>query len=61
MAAIAGVVDEVRLLAFAFAPPQYLPMELQPTQEFRFTYDKRGEAVNAPVITYEDLSGGGAQ
>jgi len=60
-AGIAGVVDEVRLLAFAFAPPQYLPMELQPTQEFRFTYDKRGEAVDAPVITYEDLSGGGAQ
>jgi prepilin-type N-terminal cleavage/methylation domain-containing protein len=53
--AIPGIVDEVRLLAFAFAPPQYLPMELQPTETFRFTYDKRGEAVDAPVITYEDL------
>ncbi|MEC7726248.1 MAG: prepilin-type N-terminal cleavage/methylation domain-containing protein [Planctomycetota bacterium] len=58
-AAIAGVVDEVRLLAFAFAPAQYLPMELQPTQTFRFTYDRRGEVVSAPVVTYEDLSVGG--
>jgi len=54
-AAIAGMVDEVRLLAFAFAAPQFLPIELQPTQIFRFTYDKRGEPVDAPVITYEDL------
>lgn len=56
--AVPGIVDEVRLLAFAFATAQYLPVELQPTQTFRFTYDKRGEATSAPVITYEDLSGG---
>ena len=55
-APIAGIVDEVRLLAFAFAPAQYLPMELQPTETFRFTYDKRGEPVGVPVVTYEDLS-----
>ena len=60
-AAIAGVVDEVRLLAFGFAPPQYLPIELQPTATFRFTYDKRGEPISAPVITYEDLTGGGGE
>ena len=55
-APIAGIVAEVRLLAFAFAPAQYLPMELQPTETFRFTYDKRGEPVGVPVVTYEDLS-----
>lgn len=58
-AQVAGVVDEVLLLAFAFAPPQYLPVELQPTGTFRFTYDKRGEPIYAPTILYEDLSSGG--
>ena len=57
-APVAGVVDEVRLLAFAFASPQFLPVELQPTQTFRFTYDRRGEPVATPVIRYEDLDGG---
>ena len=57
-ASVPGVVDEVRLLAFAFAPAQFLPMELQPTETFRFTDDKRGEPMSAPVITYEDLTAG---
>ncbi|MCK5941519.1 MAG: prepilin-type N-terminal cleavage/methylation domain-containing protein [Planctomycetes bacterium] len=57
-AAVPGIVDELRLLAFAFAPPQYLPIELQPTRTFRFTYDKRGEPVDQPVLVYEDLDGG---
>ncbi|MGC6486162.1 MAG: pilus assembly FimT family protein [Planctomycetota bacterium] len=57
-AGVPGVVDEVQLLAFAFAPAQFLPMELQPTRTFRFTYDKRGEPTSSPVVTYEDLGGG---
>ena len=60
-AQVAGLVDEVLLLAFAFAPPQYLPMELQPTETFRFTYDKRGEPLGTPTIRYVDLTSGGGQ
>jgi len=55
---VPGVVDEVQLLAFAFAPAQFLPMELQPTGTFCFTYDKRGEPIAAPRVTYEDLGEG---
>tara|TARA_R110002096_G_scaffold76350_3_gene180503 strand:- start:57 stop:956 length:900 start_codon:yes stop_codon:yes gene_type:complete len=55
---IPGLVDEFRMMVFEYAPAQQLPMELQPTRTFRFTYDKRGEPVEAPKITWEDLEAG---
>ncbi|HEB53434.1 MAG TPA: prepilin-type N-terminal cleavage/methylation domain-containing protein [bacterium] len=54
-AAVPGLVDELRLLAFAYTPAQLLPIELQPRRPFRFTFDARGEPVLAPEIVYEDL------
>lgn len=52
---VPGLVDEFRILVFEYAAPQQLPIELQPTQTFRFTYDKRGEPVESPTITWESL------
>ncbi|MFK7739322.1 MAG: Tfp pilus assembly protein FimT/FimU [Planctomycetota bacterium] len=54
-APVPGAVDEVRLLAFGFAPEQLLPVEMQPLQTYRFTFDARGEPVDAPEIQYVDL------
>ena len=52
---IPGLVDEFRIMVFEYAAAQQLPIELQPTRVFRFTYDKRGEPVDAPTITWVDL------
>jgi prepilin-type N-terminal cleavage/methylation domain-containing protein len=52
---VPGLVDEFRIMVFEYAAPQLLPMELQPSRIFRFTYDKRGEPVDAPKITWESL------
>jgi prepilin-type N-terminal cleavage/methylation domain-containing protein len=52
---IGGMVDEFRLMVFEFAAAQLLPVEMQPTRAFRFSYDKRGEPVEAPTITWVDL------
>ena len=52
---IPGLVDEFRIMVFEYSAAQQLPIELQPTRAFRFTYDKRGEPVEAPTITWVDL------
>jgi hypothetical protein len=52
---VPGVVDEFRVMVFEYAPAQTLPMELEPTDTFRFTYDKRGEPVSSPTITWVDM------
>jgi hypothetical protein len=52
---IPGLVDEFRIMVFEYAAAQQLPIELQPTRAFRFTYDKRGEPIDAPTITWVDL------
>lgn len=55
---VPGIVDELRFMVFGFSPAQQLPMELQPVKPFRFSYDKRGEPVEAPTIVYEQLGAG---
>ena len=57
-APVPGMIDEFRMMVFEYAPAQFLPMELQPTRVFRFRYDKRGEPVEAPTITWVDLEAG---
>ena len=55
---IPGMIDELRMMVFEYSPAQLLPMELQLTRTFRFTYDKHGQPVNAPKITWVDLEAG---
>ena len=55
---VPGVLDELRLLAFAFSPRQDLPPSLQPRRVYRFRYDARGEAVAHPQLQYVDLEEG---
>lgn len=57
-AIVPGLVDELRLLVFRYAPKQSMPIELQPKRDYRFTYDARGEPVEAPTIEYESLEDG---
>ncbi len=52
-AALPATVDEVRVFAQVFAPPQYLPTELVPTRTFRFAYDPQGEVVAAPQVQWQ--------
>ncbi|MCB9887282.1 MAG: prepilin-type N-terminal cleavage/methylation domain-containing protein [Planctomycetes bacterium] len=49
-APIPGVVDEFRVYAHVFSPPQFLPNELQPEQPYRFAYDSQGEAIATPEV-----------
>lgn len=52
---VPGIVDELRLLAFGFAPAQTLPIELQPKRVYRWAYDSHGDLLTDPVVEYEDL------
>jgi len=52
-----GIVDEVRWFVYEMGPPQTLPIELQPTRTFHFTYDLHGAPVAAPEVTYVPLEG----
>ncbi len=54
---LAGMVDEVRVFVYAFGVPQYLPIELQPLQAYRFAYDARGDVVEQPVVKYATAGG----
>lgn len=49
---IAGLVDEVRLSVFAFAPAQLLPAELQPRTRYRLGFDTRGEPLDGPKVEF---------
>ncbi len=51
-APVPGAVDEVRWFVYALAPPQYLPAELQPAQQYRFTFDARGEPIEQPTVRF---------
>jgi prepilin-type N-terminal cleavage/methylation domain-containing protein len=51
-APVPGIVDEVRLAVFAFAPAQDLPVELQPRRAYRLAFDARGEALEHPTIEF---------
>lgn len=51
-AALPAIVDEVRMFAQVFAPPQYLPTELVPTRTFRFAYDAQGTVVANPQLQW---------
>lgn len=52
-----GLVDEVRWFVYEMGPPQTLPIELQPTRTFHFTYDLHGAPIAAPEVTYVPLEG----
>lgn len=54
---LAGVVDEVRVFVYFFGVPQYLPIELQPQQAYRFAYDARGDAIEQPEVKYAPAGG----
>lgn len=56
-AAVPGLVDEVRVFVYAFSPAQLLPGELQPVRAYRFSYDARGEAIEQPVVEFENPGG----
>ena len=47
---VPGIVDEVRLFAYAFGPAQFLPKELQPDRVYRIGYDARGEALGSTEV-----------
>ncbi len=49
-APLPGVLDEFRIYAHVFSPPQYLPNELQPEEPYRFAYDSQGEVIAAPKV-----------
>lgn len=49
---IVGTIDEVRLYAYRFGMAQLLPNELQPAQEFRFSFDAQGDAVLQPQVRW---------
>ena len=49
---IEGMVDEVRWFVYAFASPQFLPIECPLDQVHRFRFDARGEAVERPVVRF---------
>jgi hypothetical protein len=48
----AGMVDEVRWFVYAFAPAQFLPVELQLPRPYRFAFNARGEATEQPVVRF---------
>lgn len=48
--AVPGIVDEVRLLAYAFGPVQLLPTELQPDRPYRIAFDSRGEPMTSTEV-----------
>lgn len=52
-----GIVDEVRMFVYAFAPAQLLPQGLQPRRAYTFSFDARGEAVEQPVVEWEGAEG----
>lgn len=53
-ASVPGLVDEVRLAAFAYSPAQYLPPELRVESAARFTFDDRGEPDLVPQLDWLD-------
>ena len=57
-APLPGVIDELRWVVFAFAPPQLLPPELQFRATYRFGFDARGEATEQPQVQYLGREGG---
>lgn len=56
-APVPGLVDEVRVFVYGFAPPQYLPNELQPQRNYRFAFDSRGEPIERPTVQYVQPEG----
>jgi prepilin-type N-terminal cleavage/methylation domain-containing protein len=51
---VPGVVDEIRVLAYALGPLQYLPPELQPDRPHRIAFDARGKAVTATAVAWQE-------
>lgn len=51
-APVPGIVDEVRVLLFAFAPAQDLPVDLQPQRAYRIAFDARGEATSRAEVQW---------
>lgn len=49
---IPGLADELRVLVFAFAPPQTLPADLQPSRVYRIGFDTRGETGDQPPVEF---------
>lgn len=49
-AAVAGLVDEVRLFAYAFGQSQQLPVQLQPDRAYRIPFDARGEPTTSTAV-----------
>lgn len=47
-----GIVDEVRVFAYAFGPEQQLPVELQPDRAYRIVYDGRGEPLTPTAVRW---------
>jgi prepilin-type N-terminal cleavage/methylation domain-containing protein len=48
--AVPGIVDEVRLFAYAFGEVQRLPIPLQPDRFYRLSFDARGERTDANQV-----------
>lgn len=57
-AAFAGVVDEVRWFVYQFGSPQQLPIECEVAKPLRFSFDARGEAIEAPTAVFTVREGG---
>lgn len=49
-AAVPGLVDEVRLFAYAFGQSQQLPVQLQPDRAYRIPFDARGEPTTSTAV-----------
>jgi len=54
---VPGVVDEVRVFVYAFAPAQLLPTGLQPRRAYTFSFDSRGEPLEQPKVEWEGAEG----
>jgi hypothetical protein len=48
-----GLVDEIRLFTYVFAPPQHLPVELPLARACRFAFDARGEPTESPQVRFD--------
>ncbi|MCA8973756.1 MAG: prepilin-type N-terminal cleavage/methylation domain-containing protein [Planctomycetes bacterium] len=49
---VPGIVDEVRVFAYAFGPTQLLPVELQPDHPYRIAFDGRGEPMTETEVKW---------
>lgn len=54
-APVPGIVDEVRLFAYAFGAPQRLPVEVQPDRRYRIVFDRLGVALGSTEVTLVNL------